>query len=155
DRLRLMRKPRLFLIALVLLIPSIAIGSDPIEELAAKIHNGQTILQFDGRRGYLDSLLKNLNIPVSSQTLVFSKTSLQSEHISPATPRALYFNDDVYVAWVQGSALIEITSIDSENGAAFYTLEQEANPRPEFDRSTGHECSVCHYAHEAAPKFVP
>src|SRR6266436_2135312 len=114
-------------------------ASDPVAELQQKIKAGAIKLEFDAQHGYLSSILKNLKIPISSQTLVFSKTSLQSERISPATPRALYFNDDVYVAWVQGSSLIEITSIDSEKGAAFYTLEQEPNGRPEFERSSGHE----------------
>ena len=31
---------------------------------------------------------------VSSQSLVFSNTSLQAERISPPRPRALYFNED-------------------------------------------------------------
>src|SRR5262249_29867278 len=82
-------------------------------------------------------------------------TSLQSERISPATPRALYFNDDVYVAWVQGASLIEIMSVDPKTGSAFYVLSQDKTQRPEFERSTGHECSICHYVHEPAPKFVP
>jgi hypothetical protein len=137
------------------LIPAIAAASDPIHELELKLRSGDARLQFDAKRGYLDSLLRALDIPVSSQTLVFSKTSLQSEHISPQTPRAIYFNDDVYVAWVQGSKVLEIMSVDSEAGAGFYALAQEAAANPEFERSTGHECSVCHYVQAAAPKFVP
>jgi hypothetical protein len=115
----------------------------------------QVKLEFEKDHGYLISLLKALKIPVSSQTLVFSKTSLQSERISPKTPRAIYFNDDVYVAWVQGKGLIEIMSTDPQKGAIFYVLSQERTDHPEFERSTGHECSVCHYVPEAAPKFVP
>ena len=42
--------------------------------------------------------LKALDIPVSSQTLVFSENSLQRSHINKATPRAIYFNDTVAVA---------------------------------------------------------
>jgi hypothetical protein len=34
-------------------------------------------------------------------------------------------------------------------------MSQERSDHPEFERSTGHECSVCHYVPEAAPKFVP
>lgn len=140
---------------LLLMIPATGLASDPIAELQRKIDSGELRLEFNAERGYLDSLLKHLKIPVSSQTLVFSKTSLQSEHISPAAPRALYFNDDVYVAWVQGSSVIEIMPVDPQVGAVFYALRQEKVERPEFMRSTGHECSACHYSREVAPRFAP
>jgi len=141
--------------ALLLLVSAAAGPSDPIAELQRKMTAGQAKLEFEKDHGYLVSLLKTLKVPVSSQTLVFSKTSLQSERISPKTPRAIYFNDDVYVAWVQGAGLIEIMSTDPEKGPAFYVLSQDRNEHPQFERSTGHECSVCHYVTEAAPKFVP
>ncbi len=51
--------------------------------------------------GYLRSMLKALQIDIDSQVLVFSRTSLQTGFISDRTPRAIYFNDDTYVAWVQ------------------------------------------------------
>ena len=127
---------------------------DPVAELQARIDSGNVKLEFHGERGYLDSLLTNLKIPVSSQTLVFSKTSLQSERISPKTPRALYFNDDVYVAWVQGASVVEIMSVDPRRGSIFYGLPQEEAPRPQFEQSTGHECSVCHHSQESK-KFSP
>ena len=57
-----------------------------------------------------------LEIPVSSQTLVFSKTSFQYRKISPQTPRALYFNDDVYVGKVHDGKAIEIVSFDAQAG---------------------------------------
>src|SRR5262245_12419868 len=85
---------------LVLIAPASGVSSNPINELQATIKAGKAQLEFDTRFGYLNGLLKTLKIPVSSQTLVFSKTSLQTESISPATPRAIYFNDDVYVGWV-------------------------------------------------------
>jgi len=140
---------------LLVLTPIAAVASDPVGELQLKMKSGQSKLEFEKDHGYLVSLLKALKVPLSSQTLVFSKTSLQSERISPKTPRAIYFNDDVYVAWVQGSGLIEIMSTDPQKGSIFYVLNQERSDHPEFERSTGHECSVCHYVSEAAPKFVP
>ncbi|HYR83297.1 MAG TPA: hypothetical protein VE422_04385 [Terriglobia bacterium] len=147
---------RSFLVSIFLLIFSAAgIASDPVAELQQKIKAGEVRLEFDSRHGYLSSVLKNLKIPVSSQTLVFSKTSLQTERISPATPRAMYFNDDVYVAWVPDGVLIEIMSVDPRIGSAFYVLAQEDDGKPLFERSAGHECSVCHYNTEAVPKFVP
>src|SRR6476620_1615523 len=61
--------------------------------------DGQLRLSFDEKTGYLRSLLEQLHVPPSSQTLVFSKTSLQRHRIAPQTPRALYFNDDVHVGY--------------------------------------------------------
>ena len=58
-------------------------------------------------RGYLASVLKALDIPASSQTLVFSENSLQRAHISKATPRAIYFNDTVAFAWAKGAETIK------------------------------------------------
>jgi len=45
-------------------------------------------------------LLKELEIPEASQCLVFSKTSLQVAHIRLGNPRAIYFNDDLYVGYL-------------------------------------------------------
>ncbi len=63
------------------------------------------------------------------QTLVFSRTSLQVEHIDAHTPRAVYFNDDTYVGYVQDTPLIEITSIDSQKGAVFYAFDNRRTAR--------------------------
>jgi hypothetical protein len=70
-----------------------------ITALQKKIDAGQAKLKFTDDHGYLPALLKELNVPQSSQVLVFSKTSFQRERITPKTPRALYFNDDVYVGF--------------------------------------------------------
>lgn len=143
-------------VSLCFFIPLSILGwaADPISDLQERLKSRELKLEFEPKHGYLISLLKNLNVPVSSQTLVFSKTSLQSERISPKTPRSLYFNDDVYVAWVQGASSIEIMSVDPQRGAAFYALGQENDGRPEFERVTGHICSVCHYD-QNEKKFVP
>ena len=145
-----------FTLALILAASPMAVGaSDPILELQARMKSGAVKLESEPKHGYLESLLKNLNIPVSSQTLVFSRTSFQTDRISPKNPRAMYFNDDVYVAWIPGSPLIEIMSLASPGTAGFYLMNQDTSEPPEFERSTGHDCSVCHYVHEAAPRFVP
>jgi hypothetical protein len=147
---------RLFLIGVFLLVlPAAGAASDPVRDLQDKINKGEVKLEFDAERGYLSSLLKVLNVPISSQALVFSKTSLQNERISPDRPRAVYFNDDVYVAWAQETPLIEIMALDPEKGSAFYFLSQQKDDGPQFERLTGHECSSCHYDRGAAPKFVP
>jgi hypothetical protein len=148
----------LFVFALVpfvyLSLPAEKSPSDPVTDLRTKLSSGEVTLQFNAERGYLASLLENLKIRVSSQTLVFSKTSLQSERISPEAPRALYFNDEVYVAWVPGTSAIEIMSVDPQKGAVFYMLGQKKDDSPVFEKSTGHECSVCHYVPGFA-RFVP
>ncbi len=116
---------------------------DPVAQLQRRIDQGRTTLQFEPKHGYLQSLLRELNVPASSQSLVFSKTSFQRDHISPWRPRALYFNDDVYAGWVQGGDVIELASIDSRQGAIFYLLKQEAAPRPQFIRQS-FDCMECH-----------
>ena len=62
--------------------------SDPVAELNNKIVDGQAALKYDPVNGYLRSVLDALGVPVESQLLVFSETSLQSEHITKETPRA-------------------------------------------------------------------
>ena len=76
---------------------------DPIAQLADAVASGAATLDYDDRFGYLPGLLKRLDIRIDSQVLVFSKTSFQSDKISPRTPRAIYFNNDVAVGIVQGS----------------------------------------------------
>ncbi|MCA9430721.1 MAG: hypothetical protein KC940_09465, partial [Candidatus Omnitrophica bacterium] len=82
--------------------------TDPVFQLAKRIENSEVELEYDSDKGYLPSILKLLNIPVSSQALVFSKTSFQAPYISRKKPRALYFNDDVYIGWVQNGDVVEI-----------------------------------------------
>lgn len=119
------------------------VPADPIARLQEKINSGEVNLEFEANRGYLSSLLRSLKIPVSSQGFVFSKTSLQIDRIAPWAPRAIYFNDDVYVGFVQGGPILEIASMDPRSGAVFYTLDQEAAERPVFRRETT-TCLMCH-----------
>ena len=84
---------------------------NPIERLRTELASGSVDLSPDDR-GYLRPLLKLLGSPESSQVLVFSKTSLQINNISPAAPRAIYFNDDVYIGSVQHSDVVEISAAD-------------------------------------------
>ena len=116
---------------------------DPISELQARIDAGDIELAFDSVRGYLPALLEALEVPFSSQTLVFSRTSLQTDRIAPWAPRALYFNDDVYVGWVQESPFLEIASIHPIAGTFFFSLPQREVDRPQFERQ-GTTCLMCH-----------
>jgi hypothetical protein len=108
-----------------LLLAAIVQGANPVERLQRQMESGAVRLEYEAPRGYLDSLLEALEISPLTQTLVFSKTSAQFRLISPRSPRALYFNDDVYVGWVRGGPFIEISTADTEEGAAFYVLPQE------------------------------
>src|SRR5262245_27963611 len=79
----------------------------------------QSKFGYEPRHGYLLSVLKELNIPLSSQTLVFSKTSFQAPLIYPSAPRAIFFNDDTYVGWVKGADYLEVSTADPVLGAVF------------------------------------
>jgi hypothetical protein len=114
-----------------------------VSQLIDQVAAGDKVLVHDERFGYLRSLLKALDVSASSQTLVFSKTSLQRQRISPRTPRALYFNDDVYVGFCQQGEVLEISAADPNLGAVFYTLDQEPEGRPGFRRQTDN-CLICH-----------
>src|SRR5258708_8651498 len=67
--------------------------NDPVARLQRRLDQGEAKLSFGESQGYLLSVLRQLNVPLSSQALVFSKTSSQQHLISPATPRALHFTD--------------------------------------------------------------
>lgn len=115
---------------------------NPVSKLRDRIESGEQSLVRDPQWGYLKSVLDALAIPVESQVLVFSKTSLQQQHISPSNPRAVYFNDDVYVGAVPGGDVLEISAADSELGAAFYTLSQRGDV-PTIQRQHD-SCLQCH-----------
>ena len=116
---------------------------DAVTKLRTRLDAGQTALKWDERHGWLPALLQELRIPVSSQTLVFSKTSLQRHRITPSRPRALYFNDDVYIGWAQQGEVIEVSSTDPTLGAIFYTLDLRNRVSPTFQRQT-EKCLICH-----------
>ncbi len=118
-------------------------ATDAIAHLQKRLDSGEAKLTFDPVHGYLPSVLKSLNVPLSSQLLVFSKTSFQRDLISPNAPRALYFNDGVYIGWVQGGKYVEVSSVDPQLGAVFYVLPQEKVEKPKFVRQQ-YECLQCH-----------
>lgn len=132
-------------------------GSEPAGRLGrfmSVVGERRDALEFRAPRGYLDSILEALDIDASSQMLVFSRTSLQVGAIGPATPRAIYFNDDTFVAWVPGAPTVEIASFDPLVGPVFYTVAQEASGRPALDRKTG-TCLRCHDSYSLTGGGVP
>lgn len=118
---------------------------DPVARLDKQLERGQIKLHYDSQHGYLKSVLDALHISVSSQTLVFSKTSFQYPEISPAAPRALYYNDDVYVGQVHAGRFLEFVSFDPVQGAIFYVLDEHRDKHPRFERSEV-DCIQCHVA---------
>ena len=121
---------------------SLADADSPISRLQTRIEEGQLELEHDRQHGYLKALLRELQIPISAQILVFSKTSFQPNRISSRTPRAIYFSDDLYVGWVQNSDKLELSAADINLGTSFYTLTRQSGAL-RLRRET-HQCLQCH-----------
>ncbi|MEJ0008984.1 MAG: hypothetical protein WDM77_22120 [Steroidobacteraceae bacterium] len=138
--------------------PLMHYGATPTHNAIARLEQrlaaGEVKLTYAAPRGYLDSLLAALNIDASSQTLVYSKTSFQTGFINAATPRALYFDTDTYVGFVQGSGNLELAVMDSELGQVFYILPNRdaAAPKPQRETLT---CLACHDTYEMSGGGVP
>lgn len=119
---------------------------DPVTLLKADLESGKVSLDRSNEKAFLLSFLKLLDVPVSSQGLVFSTTSLQLSLISPSNPRAIYFNDEISVGYVPGGR-IEVISLDPELGGIFYIFDIPRNEAPlSFDRSG--RCMKCHAAED-------
>jgi hypothetical protein len=118
--------------------------NDPVSELNRKIQEGKVHLEHDGSQGYLRSVLEALKVPIESQMMVFSKTSVQREIIRPDNPRTLFFNDSVTVGYVHGG-FIELAAEDPKQGVSFYTLDQSAGDKPAFIRRN--RCLDCHVSY--------
>lgn len=122
-----------------------------VSRLQTRMEAGEVRLSFDARLGYLPAMLERFDVRPSSQILPFSKTSLQDDKIAPSTPRAIYFNDQIHIGFVQGG-LIEIAVADPLLGMVFYTSSNESGVVPEFRRMTNN-CLTCHGA--ARTRNVP
>ena len=118
-------------------------AEDAVARLSARISHGEAFLEYDETFGYLRSVLRELSINVDSQVLVFSKTSMQRDHISPATPRAIYFNDEAAVGYVRGGDWIELSIVQPHGGLQYYTLENRKAATPAFQVETT-RCNGCH-----------
>ncbi|MEO8052076.1 MAG: hypothetical protein ABI833_16805 [Acidobacteriota bacterium] len=117
--------------------------TDPVGRLAKRLAAGELKLDYAPNGwGYLPALLKQLGISTDSQVLVFSRTSIQVERISPRTPRAIYFNDDSSVGYVQNGEALELASLDPRQGVILYSLDPARSPRPVIGRRD--DCLRCH-----------
>lgn len=122
-------------------------------KLAVRLERGETTLEYKNKWGYLQDLLKHLDINTDSQVLVFSRTSLQQDKIGPKTPRALYFNDTIAVGMVQNGALFEITAADPTDGVSFYSVDTKRVEQPVLNRDRS-LCLACHSNYWAPHAFV-
>ena len=114
-----------------------------VSRLQARLDRGELQWAHEDGLGYLRPLLDALHVSAESQMLVFSKTSLQRDRISPRTPRAIYFNDEVYVGYCRSGEVLEVSAVDPQLGAVFYTLEQQPADQPRLLRQTDN-CLLCH-----------
>ncbi len=115
---------------------------DRFSRLKDDLESGRIALDRSSEKAFVTSLLRALEIPVTSQMLVFSTTSLQLRLITPANPRALYFNEDIYLGWVPGGR-IEVVGLDPELGAIFYIFDPPRGGEPlRIERSE--RCTNCH-----------
>jgi hypothetical protein len=138
--------------------PAIAYPStraqDAVSQLNVALQQDLVHLSATAQQGYLRSVLEALDVPVESQMLVFSKTSLMGSMISPRHPRSIFFNDRVAVAWVPGEPFVEVAAVDPRQGVIFYTLDQRPMRPPQFDRRDN--CLGCHesYASVGVPGML-
>ena len=115
---------------------------DRFSRYVASLEAGEVQLDTSSEQAMLVSLLKELEVPVSSQMLVYTATSLQKGLISPRNPRALYFNDDTYVGFVPGGR-IEVVSLDPTLGGVFYLFDRlRLGQQPNVRRTS--DCMNCH-----------
>ena len=101
-----------------------------VSDLQAQLERNSVSLKYEPKQGYLRDLLEKLKVDPASQVLVFSKTSEQRDRISPRTPRAIYFNDDVYVGYCHNGNILEVSIADPSLGAVFYTVDQKDKTKP-------------------------
>jgi len=127
--------------------PAIEYNSGPVNDgiaaLQRQLDSGKLRLDYNPDHGYLESVLAALKVPVSSQVLVFSKTSFQAVKIAPTQPRAIYHGPSISVGFVRGGDVLEFAAVDPKQGVIFYSLDQEQSPRPRFERRG--ECTQCHW----------
>lgn len=114
-----------------------------VDRLNKKLQDGSAKLVFDEKSGYLKSVLDLLNVPVESQVMVYTQTSLQAQHIKMDNPRAIYFNDAVAIAYIRGAGFVEIVAQDPKMGSVFYLVHQVPVAQANFGRESS-QCLRCH-----------
>jgi len=122
------------------------IPTDRFTQIKDDLQIGKVAFDYTSEKSYLKSLLGALGISPSSQLLVFSTTSLQLSRISPRNPRAVYFNEDLYLGWVPGGK-IEVIGIDANWGSITYIFDPpRTKTHSPIVRAT--RCMNCHASSE-------
>lgn len=127
-------------------------GTDAFSELLTKQEKGEYDFGTETGLPLLQKMLDELDIPVSSQVLVYSQTSLQRKLVRPENPRAMYFDENIYLAVMAGGKL-EVNSFDPEAGGIFYFEDppKVAGDHVDFERPKS--CLGCHGG--SATNFLP
>jgi hypothetical protein len=118
-------------------------SADPVAKLWQRVSSGAMKLDTSSPQRFLKQVLKELDVPVASQVLVFSKTSLQNALIGPLTPRAIYFSEEAYVGWVQGG-MFELIGLDPVQGPQFYSLSFPYHKDEKPTLANNETCFNCH-----------
>lgn len=117
-------------------------ADDPFAKLDAGLKSGTVKFRGATAKERAVEVLERLGIPTSSQILVFSKTSKQNDLISPGNPRAVYFSDHAYAAWVPGG-IMEIITHDADLGPVFYSFDVSGSRHMPATRERD-SCFSCH-----------
>ena len=118
------------------------IPTDNVSLLLAKVSAGRVRLDNRDLKSLTQSVLAALDVPISSQLLVFTGSASQGLKVNPKNPRAIYFNDEVYVGMVPGG-LLEMIGVDPEIGGVLYSFHNVGTGRAPTT-SGGAECVRCH-----------
>jgi len=118
-------------------------SADPVAKLWERVATGRVKLDVSSPQNWVRGVLRELNVPVESQVLVFSKSSLQNALINPQTPRSVFYNEDAYVGWAQGG-MLELIGIDPAHGPQFYTMAYPESKGELPVLATSDQCLSCH-----------
>jgi len=118
------------------------VATGRVTEIAKRLESGEIPLRGKSPLEKLRFVLEELDVPESSQVLVFSKTSKQIDRIDPQNPRCLFFSENAYVGYVPGGA-IEVIVHDAVLGPVFYLIELEGPQGLAIQRDTS-DCLSCH-----------
>lgn len=117
--------------------------NDAAQALEKKLRAGEATIDRTDAWTVLRGLMQHLEIPESSQVLVFSKTSKQNHLIHPQTPRVLYYGDNAYIGYCLGGS-IEVSTIDPVLGPIFYLLEPDTPKNRPLTFERDQSCLSCH-----------
>lgn len=118
-------------------------SNDPVAKMWRRWQSGHSQPDTHDEKAFVASVLKDLGVSIPSQMLVFSKTSQQNPLITPQTPRAIYFSEDVYCGWAQGG-MMELIGYDPEKGPQFYSLTNPYKTKEKPALLATDNCLSCH-----------